>query len=93
MLITGEAFNAQLSRGEVEKLSQTTASEIALSSMTDGVVTLDSQGAILWLNPAAEKILGLKAEETQGRSYAQVFFHRPGKRRLQPGPSGRHIHP
>lgn len=48
--------------------------DIVLTSMSDGLITLDQQGVIISLNPAAADILGLKADEVQGRPYAEVFF-------------------
>ncbi len=44
-----------------------------LESMIMGVVTVDSNGVIKSINPAAARLLGLTEPEMVGRSYRQVF--------------------
>jgi len=44
-----------------------------IASMRDAVMSLDRTGNIIMLNPAAEKLLDVRAEETVGRSFGQVF--------------------
>jgi two-component system phosphate regulon sensor histidine kinase PhoR len=44
-----------------------------LSQMTDGVSILDPQGNVTLLNPAAERIFGIRQEQAIGRSVAEVF--------------------
>jgi PAS domain S-box-containing protein len=54
------------------------ASDI-IRSMTTGLVSLDPSGAVVLVNPAAEKIFGVSADEARGRLFADVF---PGSREL-----------
>ena len=48
-----------------------------LSSITSGIVTLDLDGRVATVNPAAEILTGLFAEEIVGRYCAEVFAHTP----------------
>jgi len=48
-----------------------------LSSITSGIVTLDLDGRVATVNPAAEILTGLFAEEITGRYCAEVFAHTP----------------
>jgi adenylate cyclase len=50
--------------------------ESVLKSLSNGVVTLDQGLRIVKVNEAAERILGLKAEEALGRTAMQVFGNR-----------------
>ena len=45
-----------------------------LKNMSDGVLTLGMDGRILTVNSAAEKILDIRAEESLGRPYGEIFF-------------------
>ena len=45
--------------------------------MSEGVMTVGMNGRISSLNPAAEKILGLSAADTVGKTLAGCFFERP----------------
>jgi len=55
-------------------MQDATWSQTILESMTDGVLTLDQQGLLAGLNPAAAEILGLDSEQVEGRPYAEIFF-------------------
>ncbi len=44
-----------------------------LSSLGDGVVIADSAGRILFINPSAEKMFGIKLSKTQGRHYRDAL--------------------
>jgi len=44
-----------------------------LAGMPDGVLVLDPRGRVQSLNPAAERILGLKREEVADKLYLDVF--------------------
>jgi PAS domain S-box-containing protein len=48
-----------------------------LSSITSGIVTLDLDGRVATVNPAAEILTGLFAEDIVGRYGAEVFAHTP----------------
>lgn len=54
------------------------ASDI-IRSMTTGLVSLDPSGAVVLVNPAAERIFGVSQERAQGASFADVF---PGSAEL-----------
>lgn len=45
-----------------------------LENMTDGVMTIGRDGLILTINKAAEKILGVRAEEVVDRTFAEIFL-------------------
>ena len=50
--------------------------ETVLENVNTGVMTIDRAGKISTMNRAAERITGLKPEETEGRGYREVFeFH------------------
>jgi two-component system nitrogen regulation sensor histidine kinase NtrY len=49
--------------------------ETVLAAVATGVVSLDAAGRISTMNGAAERMLGLRAEEAQGRAAAEVFRH------------------
>lgn len=47
-----------------------------INSMRDAVLSLDRQGRIIILNPAAERLLDVEAEETIGHAFAEKFGSR-----------------
>src|SRR5262245_1293818 len=47
--------------------------DTVLRHLTTGVLTLDAEGAVAYLNPAAEQVLGLRALECRGVPIAQAF--------------------
>ncbi|MEA3348413.1 MAG: PAS domain S-box protein, partial [Pseudomonadota bacterium] len=52
---------------EKERLS------VTLSSIADGVITVNEQKQILFMNPAAEKISGWPADQVKGKTLADIF--------------------
>ncbi len=50
---------------------------IILRSMNEGVITLECNGRIHTVNPAALRILGLTKEAAKGRDFQQAFGHDP----------------
>lgn len=50
---------------------------VIIESMSDGVLVFDFQGYITHINPAGLDILGLRAEDVQGRTYVQLFMEEP----------------
>ncbi|MEN6582972.1 MAG: GAF domain-containing protein [Armatimonadota bacterium] len=63
---------------ELEALSALTSyTDNILSSITAGVVTLDSDGMILTWNTAAEKIVGLRSERVVGMNFEQALDKLP----------------
>jgi len=55
----------------------TAFSSVIIESMSDGVLVFDFQGYITHMNPAGLNILGLRAEDVQGRTYVQLFMEEP----------------
>ncbi len=55
-------------------MQQASIAEVILTSITDGVVTLDQAGVISSINPAAAEILGMEADQVVGQPYGVVFF-------------------
>lgn len=49
-------------------------SENVLESMPVGLLVIDSSGAIVKVNPAAESILGYERSELLGKGWGQIFF-------------------
>jgi len=48
--------------------------ERILADLQDGVMTLDLEGRLITINPAAARLLDLDATSAIGRSYAELFF-------------------
>ena len=48
-----------------------------LSSLIEGVVALDDQGHLLFLNPAAERFFGVSSSEIKGRTFLEVLRQSP----------------
>ncbi|NUE66513.1 two-component system sensor histidine kinase AtoS [Snodgrassella sp. ESL0253] len=86
-------FRLPLIRGELneivnginslaEKLRKTkTMNELILENTLDGVITVDNNGSITMLNPAAEKITGYQLQHILGQPYSTIVddknFHSP----------------
>jgi two-component system phosphate regulon sensor histidine kinase PhoR len=54
--------------------------KIILRSMNEGVITIECNGAIFSMNPAAERILQLKEDEVKGKPFEGVFSMAPENR-------------
>ena len=67
----------QLEKARADE-TQALASDI-IRSMTTGLVSLDPSGAVVLVNPAAEKIFDVHADEVRGRPFAEGF---PGSSEL-----------
>ena len=48
-----------------------------IADMSEGVMTVGFDGIITHVNPAAEVILDMRADELVGKSFARCFFERP----------------
>jgi two-component system phosphate regulon sensor histidine kinase PhoR len=46
-----------------------------LRSMVEGIMVLDGRGTVLLINPALERMLGVRASEVAGRSYQEALPH------------------
>lgn len=60
-----------------EQSRQAFVYEAILDSMSDGMMTVDFEGRIRGLNPAAERILGVPAAEAAGTTLVEFFFGLP----------------
>jgi len=63
-------------RTKIEELSEDRAQLLAmLTSMVEGVMVLDPKGRILQVNPAWERMFGVRRAEARGRQSSDVFGH------------------
>ncbi|MFA7431765.1 MAG: efflux RND transporter periplasmic adaptor subunit [Rhodospirillaceae bacterium] len=60
-----------------EQSRQAFVYEAILDSMSDGMMTVDFEGRIRGLNPAAEKVLGVSAGAAAGTTLVEFFFDLP----------------
>ena len=63
----------QLNQNEMEHFTQ------MLSAIREGVVVLDHEGLVIWLNPIAEQLLSCRSAELLHSHYSQVFRPPPGE--------------
>ncbi len=72
------AFNAMSVRlqNQISALeSERSKSAAVLSMMTDGVLIVDAQSTVHYINPAAEKMFGVKSQDVLKRSLAAALRH------------------
>jgi len=72
-----EATHAQIRDRFQELADLKSYTDSILSSITSGIVTLDLDGRVATVNPAAEILTGLFAEDIVGRYGSEVFAHSP----------------
>jgi two-component system sensor histidine kinase AtoS len=72
-----ETAHAELRRRFEELTDLKRYTDSVLGSLTSGVVTLDLDGRVATMNPAAEMLTGLVGGETIGRYATEVFVHSP----------------
>jgi two-component system sensor histidine kinase AtoS len=72
-----EDANAGLRRGLEELADVKGYTDNILASLTSGIVTVDLEGRVVTLNPAAELMTGFFAGEVTGRYCTEVFAHTP----------------
>jgi len=72
-----ETTHAELRRRFQELADLKSYTDSIFGSLTSGVVTLDLDGRLATLNPAAEMLSGLFAAEVTGRYATEVFAHTP----------------
>jgi PAS domain S-box-containing protein len=78
-----ETLNLQL-RGEIAERKQAEDTlrramefdEAVMSNMGEGLYTVDNQGLVTKMNPAAEKLLGWTLEELRGQKMHDVIHHK-----------------
>ncbi len=83
--LVGACRDITASRGFADQLHEGREQlEITLASISDGVVTVDGEGRIAFLNAAAESLMGVKAPAVAGRPAREVLDLRTldGARRL-----------
>ncbi|MDP4074147.1 EAL domain-containing protein [Acidovorax sp. A1169] len=67
------ALLAQRQRAELALDAEREQAHVTLAAIGDAVVTTDLHGKVLYLNPAAEVLVGMPAQEATGRPLAQVL--------------------
>ena len=72
-----ENANTELRRGFEELADLKSYTDNILASLTTGIVTIDLEGRVVTLNPAAELMTGFFAGEVRGRYCTEVFAHTP----------------
>jgi PAS domain S-box-containing protein len=72
-----ETAHADLRRHFEELADLKSYTDSILQSLTSGIVTLDLDGRVVTMNPAAELMTGLFAPEAAGRYCSEVFAHTP----------------
>jgi two-component system sensor histidine kinase AtoS len=70
-----EAANAELRRGFEELTDLKSYTDNILASLATGIVTVDLDGRVVTLNPAAELMTGFFAGEVRGRYCTEIFAH------------------
>jgi PAS domain S-box-containing protein len=72
-----ENVNTELRRGLEELADLKGYTDNILASLTSGIVTVDLEGRVVTLNPAAELMTGFFAGEVAGRYCTEVFAQTP----------------
>jgi PAS domain S-box-containing protein len=72
-----EEVNTELQRQFVELIDLKTYTDSILASLTNGIVTVDLDGRVVTLNPAAELLTGFFNGEVVGRYCSEIFTHTP----------------
>jgi len=72
-----EAAHAELRQRFEELADLKSYTDSIVGSLTSGIVTLDLDGRVVTLNPAAELLSGLFGAEVTGRYCTEVFAHAP----------------
>ena len=60
-------------RAEEQLFREKERAEVTLQSIADAVMTTDPNGAVQYMNPAAEQLTGWRNSEAQGRPLIEVF--------------------
>src|SRR5262249_11820879 len=72
-----ETAHTDLQRHFEELADLKSYTDSILDSLTSGIITLDLDGRVVTMNPAAEMMTGLFAPEATGRYCTEVFAHSP----------------
>lgn len=62
-----------LKRAEEELAEEKERLNVTLRAISDGVISTDAVGVVTFINPAAERLTGWKADEAIGRAVTDVF--------------------
>lgn len=63
----------QLQQRVQELESQQTQAQAILESMVEGVLALDGDARVLWLNASARRLFGVSADEAEGKRLLELF--------------------
>lgn len=72
----GEAFNTmadQLEHRVHELESQRNQAQAILESMVEGVLALDQEGRVLWLNGSGQRLFGVPSRQAIGKRFIELF--------------------
>jgi PAS domain S-box-containing protein len=72
-----QAAHGELGRRFTELSDLKSYTDHILRSLTSGIVTVDLEGRVVTLNPAAEALLGVTVAAVQGRPAGEVLAHVP----------------
>jgi len=72
-----ETAHADLRRHFEELADLKSYTDSILDSLTSGIITLDLEGRVVTMNPAAEMLTGLFGPEATSRYCSEVFSHSP----------------
>lgn len=70
------SIEVALYKNEIEQRSKQTEEKLkgALDQLGAGIVTTDENGSLLFMNPAAEKLIGCKYEDYLGKPIQDILF-------------------
>lgn len=70
------SIEVALYKNEIEQRSKQTEEKLkgALDQLGAGIVTTDENGLLLFMNPAAEKLIGCKYEDQLGKPIREILF-------------------
>ena len=69
--ISQDITELQKSRDETQKHEE--FFRLTLNSIGDGVIATDACGNVLFLNPVAERLIGLSSESAKGKAHEEIF--------------------
>jgi PAS domain S-box-containing protein len=72
-----QAAHAELERRFAELSDLKSYTDHVFGSLTSGIVTLDLDGRVVTLNPAAESLTGVRLADVRGRPGSEAFAHIP----------------
>ncbi|MBC7780727.1 MAG: EAL domain-containing protein, partial [Proteobacteria bacterium] len=71
--VAGYGLVRRAIRHEADLYREKELAEVTLQSINDGVITVDVEGRVEFMNPVAESLSGWRAEEAKLRPLAQVY--------------------